>query len=208
MEVLKAEEAKDEKCKEVLKALDIALMKQFEKVPSQLVQYIDVNINDFIKWLVPEEIGVLSSKGMVALLEFVDGSAKEIDLLSFFVEWKKSHWDTDIDISKYVELGKLNADELKIARKSKLFPVDDITDNFERIVAEQDLSITEKDAKIAEKEKLISEKEKILLNLEKSSMAKDKLLQVREKTITSKNTEIKKLKCSTCQKNRKCYVNH
>jgi len=169
-------------CKEVLKALDVALEKQFECVILALVDYIVVSINEFIKLLKPEEIGVLSRNGMIALLDF-DAPRKEIDLLLFFVEWRKSHRDTDINISQFVKLERLNAKELKIARKSDLFPVNDITNNFERIVMEHESSIKRKDLSIAEKDKILAKKEKILLSYKKSAMDKDELLQKKEKII-------------------------
>lgn len=126
----------------VLKGLDYALQNKFENISSWFLQYIDENFQDFLT-LKPEEAGNLSSTAMIKLLGF-EGEAKRIDLLTFFVTWKKAgnrnDEEANIDISQHVRLSELNAEELKTARSFGMFPVDDIMDNLERIVAENEVN--------------------------------------------------------------------
>ena len=191
---------------QILMALDFALVKQFESVSIWLLFVIDRNIKDFMK-VKPEEAGVLSANGMIILLGY-EGSAKRIDVLSFFIIWKEASQDSGIDIAKYVKLEKLNARELKIARASNLFSLTVITDNLERIVAEttaevkslnqmivtkdyeledMDNEIVEKDDEIEDKDNEIGEKDEEIENLK---------VRIEEKNveIEKKNSEIEDLK--------------
>jgi len=136
---------------QVLMALDFALENQFGKVTTWILQFIDKNVKDFMKTRT-EKVGVLSANGMLILLEY-EGSAKRIDLLKFFIAWKKVNQDAGIEISKYVKLEEMNAEELKIARASNLYPVEKITDNLERIALQYERTIKEAKAK-NEKDKL------------------------------------------------------
>jgi len=142
----------------VLKGLDYALQNKFENISSWFLQYIDQNFQDFLT-LKPEEAGNLSSFAMNKLLGF-EGEAKRIDLLTFFVTWKKagnrSDEEENIDISQHIRLCELNAEELKTARSYGMFSADDIMDNLERIVAENEVAIIKKDLLIAKEGTLCS----------------------------------------------------
>jgi len=133
---------------QALMALDFAHVKQFDKVTTWILRYIDKNVND-IKNASTEEVGVLSANGMIILLGY-EGSAKRIDLLTVFVAWKEVNQDAGIEISQYVKLEKMNAQELKIARASNLYPVEEITDNLERIALQYERTSKEAKTKNAE----------------------------------------------------------
>ena len=137
----------------VLKGLDYALQNKFENITSWFLQYIDQNFQDFLT-LKPEEAGNLSSIAMIKLLGF-EGEAKRIDLLTFYVTWKKAgnrnDEEANIDISQHIRLCELNAEELKTVRCYEMFPAEDIIDNLERIVAENQVAMKEKDLLIANK---------------------------------------------------------
>ena len=104
-----------------------------------------------------EEAGVLSANGMIILLGF-EGSAKRIDLLTFFIAWKEASQDSAIEIAQYVKLEELNAQELKIARASNLYSLSEITDNLERIVSEYGTTIKETNAKVENLNQMIVDK--------------------------------------------------
>jgi len=133
---------------QALKALDFAHVNQFGKVTTWILQFIDKNVKD-IKNARTEDVGVLSVNGMIILLGY-EGSAERIDLLTFFVAWKKMNQDAVIKISQYVKLEKMNAQELKIARASNLYPVEEITDNLERIALQYERTSKEAKTKNAE----------------------------------------------------------
>ena len=95
---------------------------------------------------------------MVILLGF-EGSAKRIDLLTFFLVWKEAGQDSGIEIAKYVKLEELNAQELIIARASNLYPLAEITDNLERIVIEYEITIKEAKAKVVDHDVMIKKKD-------------------------------------------------
>jgi len=124
-------------------ALDFALANQFGKVTTWILQFIDKNVKDINKKVRIEDLGVLSANGMIILLGY-DGSAKRIDLLIFFGAWKTMNQDAGIEISKYVKLEKMNAQELQIARASNLYPVEKITDNLERVALQYERTIKDK----------------------------------------------------------------
>jgi len=142
---------------QALMALDFALVKHFERVTSSLLMFIDRYIKDFMK-LMPKEAGVLSANGMITLLGF-EGVAKRIDLLTFFVSWKEGGQDSGIEIAQYVKLEELNAQELKIARATNLYPVAVITDNLERIVSEYETTIKETKSKVENQNLMIEDKD-------------------------------------------------
>jgi len=177
---------------QALMALDFALVKQFENVTPWLLQFIDINIKDFMK-AKPEEIGVLSANGMIILLGF-DGSAKRIDLLTFFVAWKETGQEPGIEIAQYVKLEELNAQELKIARASKLYPVAEITDNLERIVMDHEITIKEANAKVFNLDVMIKEKDALLTNKDQVIVQKEKAFQEeKSKLVEENNSKTQKL---------------
>merc|ERR1712183_1016411 len=130
-----------------------------------------------------------SANGMIILLGF-DGSAKRIDLLTFFVAWKETGQEPGIEIAQYVKLEELNAQELKIARASKLYPVAEITDNLERIVMEHEMTIKEANAKV--------------LNLDLMIKENGALLSVKDGRIAKLEGRILKLTCDDCKNGLPC----
>jgi len=208
---------------QTLMALDFALVKQFESVTIWLLLLIDRNIKDFMK-LKPEEAGVLSANGMIILLGY-EGSAKRIDVLSFFIIWKEASQDSGIDIAKYVKLEKLNPRELRIARASNLYSSTEITDNLERIVAEttaevkslnqmivtKDYEIEDMENEIEDKENEIEEKENEIdemeIKIEEKNSENENLkaeIEGKDDEIEKKNIEIEYLKQCLATKNCDC----
>merc|ERR1719397_592385 len=172
-------------------ALDFSLVKQFEIVPVWLVSFIDRNIKDFMK-VSPEEAGVLSVKGIIILLEH-EGIAKKIDLLTFFIIWKEAVEDSGIEISKYVKLEELNAQELKLARASNLYSLSEITDNLERIVAEYGTTIEKTEAKVKNLNQMIADKDDEIEGKEMEIGEKDDEIEEKSSEIESLNAQVENL---------------
>ena len=197
-------------------ALDFALVKHFESITTWLLKFIDEHIKHIMK-VGPEGVGVLSANGMIILLGY-EGSAKRIDVLSFFIIWKEASQDSGIDIAKYVKLEKLNPRELRIARASNLYSSTEITDNLERIVAEttaevkslnqmivtKDYEIEDKENEIEEKENEIDEME---IKIEEKNSENENLkaeIEGKDDEIEKKNSEIEYLKQCLAAKNCDC----
>jgi len=182
---------------QALMALDFALVKHFESVTTWLLKFIDKNIKDFIQAR-PEEAGVLSTNGMVILLGY-EGSAKRIDLLAFFTVWKETNQDSGIEIAKYVKLEELNAQELKIARTSNLYPISEITNNLERIVSGYEKIMNETNAKVANQNLMIRGKDAEIKG-NKSDIEKHKTeIENLKQTIYENESEIAKMNCFDCR---------
>jgi len=178
---------------QALMALDFALVKHLESVTNWLLKFIDRNIKNFMK-VGPEEAGVLSVNGMTILLEY-EGTAKRIDLLAFFIVWKEAVEYSGIEISQYVKLEELNAQELKLARTSNLYSLSEITDKLERIVAECGTTINETKVTVRNLKKMIEEKDYEIED--KDSEIKDKDYEIKDKDyeIKEKDDEIEEKNC-------------
>merc|ERR1739844_738764 len=168
-----------------LMALDFSFVKQFENVPVWLLSFIDRNIKDFIT-VRPEEAGVLSVNGMLILLGY-EGTARRIDLLAFFIVWKEAVGDSGIEISQYVKLEELNAQELKFARASNLYSLSETTDNLERIVTEYGTTINETKAKVRNLKQMIEDKDNEIEE-------KDDEIEEKNSEIEDLNFKVKKLR--------------
>jgi len=175
---------------QALMALDFALVKHFERVTSSLLMFIDRYIKDFMK-LRPEEAGVLSANGMIILLGF-EGAAKRIDLLTFFVSWKEGGQDSGIEIAQFVKLEELNAQELKIARATNLYPVTVITDILERIVSEYETIIKETNTKVENQNLWNKDKDD---EIEKKNFEIENLKQ----SVYEMESEIARKNCEICK---------
>jgi len=201
-------------------ALDFAIVKHFENVTNCLLQFIDENMKDYMN-VRPEEVGVLSTNGMIVLLGY-EGTAKRIDLLKFFLVWKEGSQDSGIEIAQFIKLQDLNAQELKTARVSDLYPLAEITNNLEKIVLEYETTIEEAYAKnknlkekmddmTTQKNHVITEKEKLLVKREQDLKEKSEIILEKcsenanlNQTIFEQKSEIAKLKCSSCKKGGFC----
>jgi len=201
-------------------ALDFAIVKHFENVTNWLLQFIDENMKDYMN-VRTEEVGVLSSNGMIVLLGY-EGTAKRIELLKFFLVWKEASQNSGIEIAQFIKLQDLNAQELKTARVSDLYPLAEITNNLEKIVLEYETTIEEAYAKnknlkekmddmTTQKNHVITEKEKLLVKREQDLKEKSEIILEKcsenanlNQTIFEQKSEIAKLKCSSCKKGGFC----
>ena len=114
-------------------------------------------------------------------------------MLTFFVVWKDNGQDSGIEIAQYVKLEELNAQELKTARATNLYPVEGITNNLERSQRSQF------NAKV------------VVQNVEKNSEIQnlEQTIQTKESVISKKDSEIAKLKCEdSCAKFRGCNMRY
>jgi len=181
---------------QALMALDFALVKQFERVTTWLLNFISRNIHDFMKAR-PEEAGVLSINGMIILLGH-EGRAKRVDLLSFFLIWKETNQDSEIEIAQYVKLEELNAKELKIARASNLYPLSGITNNWERIVSDYEKIMKETNAKVANQNLMIRDKDAEIKGNKSEIENKKTEIENLKQTIYENESEIALKSCSQC----------
>lgn len=143
-------------------------------------------------------------------------------MLKFFLVWKEASQDSGIEIAQFIKLQDLNAQELKTARVSDLYPLAEITNNLEKIVLEYETTIEEAYAKnknlkekmddmTTQKNHVITEKEKLLVKREQDLKEKSEIILEKcsenanlNQTIFEQKSEIAKLKCSSCKKGGFC----